>query len=103
MIVGIQRSSEKEEVILKDPNLNPEKLPANYVAKTTIKTKTIEVGDYTSQIFSGEWNHRQRAELLRRRSALLKAVIEALKVVNDVEATQSDLDVKKLLNYIHQG
>lgn len=103
MIVGVQRSSEKEEVILKDPNLNPEKLPANYVAKTTIKTKTIEVGDYTSQIFSGEWNHRQRAELLRRRSILLKAVIEALKVVNDVEATQSDLDVKKLLNYIHQG
>lgn len=103
MLKGVAKTSENEEVILKDPNLNPDKLPANYVAKTTVKRKTVEVGDYTSQVFSGEWNHRQRAELLRRRSALLKAVIEALKVVNDVEATQSDLKVKDLLDYIHQS
>lgn len=103
MLKGVAKTSENEEVILKDPNLNPDKLPANYVAKTTIKRKTVEVGDYTSQIFSGEWNHRQRTELLRRRSVLLKAVIEALKVVNDVEAAESELNVKALLNYIHQG
>ena len=90
-------------VSLKDPNLNPEKLPANYVAKTTIKRRTVEVGDYTAQTFSGEWNLRQRSELLRRRAALFKAVIEALKVVNDVETVASDIQVESLLNYIHYG
>ena len=103
MITGVARTSENEEIILKDPNLNPEKLPANYVAKTTIKRKTIEVGDYTSQIFSGEWNHRQCDELLRRRSVLLKAVIEALKIVNDVESTKSDLKIDTLLEFLHKG
>lgn len=102
MVSGVAKTTEKEEIILKDPNLNPDKLPANYVAKTTIKSKTVEIGDYTMQGFSGQWNHRQRAELLRRRSVLLKAVIEALKVVNDVEATESDLKIHDLLAYIHQ-
>ena len=103
LIKGVAKTSENEEVILKDPNLNPESLPANYVAKTTVKRKTVEVGDYTSQTFSGEWNLRQRSELLRRRAALFKAVIEALKVVNDVETVASDIQVESLLNYIHYG
>ncbi len=103
LIKGVAKTSENEEIILKDPNLNPENLPANYVAKTTIKRKTVEVGDYTAQTFSGEWNSRQRSELLRRRAVLFKAVIEALKVVNDVEAISSDIQVEALLNYIHYG
>lgn len=103
LIKGVAKTSENEEVILKDPNLNPENLPANYVAKTTIKRKTVEVGDYTAQTFSGEWNQRQRSELLRRRATLLKAVIEALKVVNDVETVESEIQVESILNYIHYG
>ena len=103
LIKGVAKTSENEEVILKDPNLNPEKLPANYVAKTTIKRRTVEVGDYTAQTFSGEWNLRQRSELLRRRAVLLKAVIEALKVVNDVETVESELKAESLLKYIHYG
>lgn len=63
----------------------------------------MEVGDYTSQTFSGEWNLRQRSELLRRRAALFKAVIEALKVVNDVETVESEFKAESLLNYIHYG
>lgn len=100
---GVTRTSEAEEVILKDPNINPDKLPANYNAKTTIKKKTVETGDYTTQYFTGEWTQRQRAELLRRRSAILAAVIQALKEVNDVEASQSNLDVDAMVNYLHNG
>lgn len=33
---------DSEEVILKDPNLDPAKLPANYNAKVTVKKKTVE-------------------------------------------------------------
>lgn len=103
MISGVSKTTENEEVILKDPNLNPDKLPSNYTAKTTIKRKTVEVGDYTSQEFSGEWNHAKRAELLRRRSALLAAVIAALKEVNDTEVVDSELNVGAMLSYIHYG
>ena len=69
----------------------------------TTKRKIAEIGDYTMQKFSGEWNHRQRAELLRRRSVLLEAVIKALKEVNDVQAAEPNLDVEKFVNYIHRG
>ena len=100
---GVTRTTESEEVILKDPNLNPDKLPANYSARTTIKKKTVETGDYTVQKFTGEWTQRKRAELLRRRSALLAAVIQALKEVNDVEASESNLNVEAMIDYLHNG
>lgn len=103
LIKGVTRTTESEEVILKDPNLDPAHLPSNYVAKSTIKRKTVETGDYTQQNFTGEWTQRQRAELLRRRSDLLAAVIEALKVVNDTEAAQPNLDVDSFVDYLCKG
>lgn len=100
---GVTRTTESEEVILKDPNLDPSKLPANYNAKVTTKKRTVETGDYTLQKFTGEWTQRQRAELLRRRSQLLAAVTEALKEVNDVETEKPNLNVDTLINFLHKG
>ena len=70
MQTGVTRTTESEEVILKD---------------------------------TGAWTQRQRAELLRRRSQLLAAVIEALKEVNDVESEDPNLDVEGLINFLHHG
>lgn len=103
MVKGITRTTESEEVILKDPNLNPDKLPANYNARVTIKKRTVETGDYTMQNFTGGWTQRQKAELLRRRSLLLSAVVEALKEVNDVASEKANLDVEGLVTYLHHG
>lgn len=103
MLTGVTRTTESEEVILKDPNLDPAKLPANYNAKTTIKKRTVETGDYTLQKFTGEWTQRQKAELLRRRSQIIAAIIEALKEVNDVDSEEPNLDINKLINFLHYG
>lgn len=100
-ITGVTRTTESEEVILKDPNLDSAKLPSNYSAKTTIKKKTVETGDYTIQDFSGEYTHEEKAELLRRKSLVLEAVIEALKTVNDVEVETPNLNVNNLIQYIN--
>lgn len=100
---GSTRTTEKEEVILKDPNIDPAHLPSNYRAQTTVKTKQVITGDYTVQNFSGEWTHRQRAELLRRKSALLGAVEAALKDINASEAIPTNLDVEKFVNYLTYG
>lgn len=100
---GVKRTTEKEEVILRDPNIDSAHIPANYRATVTTKSKTVEVGDYTRQKFSGQWTQREKAELLRRRSEILKAVIEALKVVNDIETEDSNLDVNGMLHYLHYG
>lgn len=103
MQAGVTRTTESEEIILKDPNLDPANLPANYNAKVTVKKRTVETGDYTFQQFTGKWTQRQRAELLRRRSQLLAAVIEALKEVNDVEAEAPNLAITDMLNFLHYG
>lgn len=103
IVKGVTRTTEKEEIILKDPNLDPAHLPANYQAKTTVKSKTVETGDYTSQNFTGEWTQRERAELLRRRSDLLAAVIEALKKVNEVDAKEPNLNVDTFADFIYKG
>ncbi len=96
---GIKKSITKEDYILKDPNL--EGLKDTPVVKT--KDTIIELGDYTIQHFSGESSHRERAEILRRKSLLKSAVIEALKVANDAPVMSSEMTSAKLFGYLHEG
>lgn len=100
LISGVSKTTEKEEVILKDPNLDPSHLPNNYNAKTTIRSKVVEIGDYTIQNFSGEWTQEQKAKALRRLSGLYGAVISALKEVNDMETLPPNVHVESLTSYI---
>lgn len=89
---GETRTTETHEEILKDPNLDPQHLPSNYRAQVTPVKKTIKTGDYTTQFFTGEWTHQQRANLLKRRSALIDAINIALQQVNDREAVSCNVD-----------
>lgn len=100
---SVERTTEKEEVILKDPNIDPAHLPANYRSTTVMRTKMVEVGDSTHQEFTGEWTQHKRAELLKRKSELLSAITVALKEVNEVEAQKSNLDAETLIKYLHYG
>ena len=100
---SVERTTEKEEVILKDPNIDPAHLPANYRSTTVMRTKMVEVGDSTHQEFTGEWTQHKRAELLKRKSELLSAITVALKEVNEVEAQKSNLDADTLIKYLHYG
>ena len=100
---SVERTTDTEEVILKDPNIDPAHLPANYRATTTQKKKTFEIGDSTHQEFTGAWTQRQKAELLRRKSAILNAIAVALKEVNDVNVSDSNLNCEELIKYLHYG
>lgn len=86
------KTTETHEEVLKDPNLDPQHLPANYRAQVTSVRKLIKKGDYTTQYFTGEWTHEKRAALLQRRSDLLDALTVALQEVNDIEATECKVD-----------
>ena len=97
---GETRTTETHDEILKDPNIDPQHLPSNYRATTTQVKKTVKTGDYTVQFFSGEWTHQQRANLLKRRSALIDAINIALQKVNDREAVECNVaDLFKHLIY----
>lgn len=87
----------KEEYILPDPNL---KEGSNYNPQVSVKTSVVEMGDSTRQDFSGEWTQRQKADALRRRTILLTAVIEALKVCNETESLESQMKSDKIFGYI---
>lgn len=100
---GIEKSIVKEAIIIQDPNVQHLKDSSSYKAQLVTKDTVIELGDYTYQKFSGEWSHRERAELLARRSKLLIAVIQALKECNEVEAIPSQLTANKIFNYLHKG
>ena len=100
--MGVNKSIMKESYILPDPNLS--KIDgANYTPQIATKDTVIELGDYTFQKFSGEASHVERANILARRSKLLTAVIEALKMANDVDAVPSEMTSDKLFNYLHKG
>lgn len=100
-ISGVEKSTEKESYILPDPNIKEFKDGGHYMPQIATKNTVLELGDYSFQRFSGEWSHRQRAELLKRRTRLLTAVIEALKICNEAEAISSSMSSKKLFYYLH--
>ena len=103
LLQSTERTTQIEEVILKDPNIDPQHLPANYRATTTKTQTVLEIGNSTHQDFTGEWTQRKRAELLRRKSAVLNAITAALKEVNDVEVEKENLDADALVRFIHYG
>jgi len=97
-----KKSVTKEQYILPDPNISKDN-GAKYIPQVSTKDTVITLGSGTYQKFSGEWSHRQRAELLRRRQILLVALTEALKTANEVEAKTSNLTSEKIFNYLHRG
>lgn len=100
---GVVKTTVKESYILTDPNINQLKDTSSYKPQLANKDTILELGNFTHQKFSGELSHRERAEILRRRSRLLTAVIEALKVSNDVEAVSSSMTADKFFGYLHEG
>jgi len=100
MVLGVNKTTEKESYILSDPNLKNLKDSSNYTPITSTKDTIVELGDYTRQLFSGEWTHVQRAMALKRRNDLLVAVVTALKEANDCESIPSELTSDKVFGYV---
>lgn len=95
------KTTEKVQYILEDPNVVHLKDGGKYVPQMSSKDTVKELGDQTFQKFTGEWSHRQRAELLQRRTALYNAVVEAIKVANEVESLPSEVTSTVLFDYLH--
>lgn len=99
IVEGTEKTTVIESYILEDPNIA--KIDAkSYAPQLGKKNTVMEVGDYTHQKFSGEFSQRQKATILKKRSTLLTAVIEALKECNDVEIVKSELNAKKIFGYL---
>lgn len=103
MSTGTAKTTMTEDIILRDPNLDPTHLPANYQSKITQKRTLVELGDYTMQEFTGEWNQYQKAEILNRVSKLTEAVLMALKEVNEHEVEDPNLNVDAFVGYLFNG
>jgi len=100
LFTGINKTTVKTPYVLEDPNIKGGKLPENYKASIASEDKILELGDYTKQSFSGEWSHRERAMVLKRKNDLLIAITEALKEANECEAIESNLTSKRIFKYL---
>lgn len=103
VVSSIVKTTTKESYILADPNIALLKDASAYKPSIATKDTIVELGDATSQKFSGEWSQRQRAEVLKRRQTLITAVTEALKKANEAEAVASELTAQKIFGYLHTG
>ncbi len=102
LVIGDNHTTEKESYILRDPNLDGNS-SRSYTPQIGVKTGIVKLGTYTSQQFTGEASHRERAEILRRLTVLKTAVVAALKQANDVEAIPSEMNSNKLFSFLHSG
>ncbi len=93
-------TTEKEQYILNDPNLD--KIDgAKYSPQVAVKETKKILGLGTQQNFSGEMSHLQRAKILANLARLQVAVLEALKQANDCEVVESEMTAKKLFDFLH--
>jgi hypothetical protein len=105
LVRGTSRTTVKDPYILEDPNVARlgAAAAATYKPTTASRDTVVELGDYTTQKFSGEATQRFKAEILRRRGKLHTAIIAALKVANDVEHVDSPVTGQKIFDYLHRG
>lgn len=99
LMKGTNKTTIKESYILADPNLKNAG-EGNYTPQIGQKTTVEPLGEFTVQKFSGEFTHRQRAAILKKRAQLVVAIAEALKRANDVEVVSSDLSGKKVFEFL---
>ena len=97
---GVEKTTETTSYVLEDPNLSRLKDGAAYTPQIASKKTVVELGDYTYQSFTGTTSPRHKAEIMQRRAKLLTAVIEALKLCNEVEAQKSELTAEKVFGYL---
>jgi hypothetical protein len=100
---GVDKSIVKREKILEDPNLPKMTDTSRYTPMKTVVDDVLELGDYTIKKFSGEASHRERAEILLRKTKLLNAISVAIKQANDTEMVETAFDGKKFFDYLHRG
>jgi hypothetical protein len=103
ILKGVNKTTIKEPMIVKDPNLDGKDVPVGYQPPVVYRDEILELGDYTHQKFSGEWSQRERALSLKRRTILLTAIVKALKEANDVPATESTLTADRIFGYLFFG
>lgn len=94
---GFSKTTLKESYILTDPHPDAKRAP-----QVAEKSTQVNIGEYTSQDFTGAASMRERAEMIARLDILHKAVVEALEKANDVEVVPSVLG-DKLFDFIHEG
>lgn len=94
---GVAKTTVKETYILNDPHFEA---GSNRPPITADKSTQVEIGDYTSQKFSGEISLAERAHMIKRYDTLVKSVIVALQNANNIDTDSSDLG-SKVLEFIH--
>jgi len=100
---SVNKTTLKEDYILPDPNAEKYKEGISITPQVSQRSTVVELGDGTVQRFSGEISHRERAEMLLRRTKLISALKEALKKANEAEVVTSNMTSEKLFGYIHRG
>lgn len=65
--------------------------------------KTIEVADVERQLFTGEISHVEKAYMIARLSEIVMAIKEALERANGAEVLKSQINMKKLFQYLETG
>jgi hypothetical protein len=101
LVESVNRTTEKTQYILEDPNVDKLKDTSKYQPIVATKDRTLELGTATHQRFTGEWSQRERAEALARRSKLYSAVVTAIKLANEAETVQSEFSAEKLFGYLN--
>lgn len=92
---GFAKTTLKESYILTDPHADK----GNRAPVIGEKNTQVNIGESTSQSFSGEFSMRERAVMIAKLNTLYKAVISALETANNVEIEPSDLG-EKVMDYM---
>lgn len=101
LVNRLAQTTHKESYILIDPNLDKLTDKGKYSPVMADKTTVEILGNHSTQKFSGEWSHRERATTLRKISNIITAAKAALKECNDAMVVETKLQVDDLFDYLH--
>lgn len=95
-----EKTTEKTERILEDPNAKHLKEGVQYTPKVTVDTKIVPTKSKKVTDYSSGMSETEHAEIQQRRTQLLSAVTVALAKINEQEALESNLSAERVVRYL---
>lgn len=96
LVEGFSTTTIKDMKVVNDPHIK--EAPGRAPVVQPVDTK-VNVGKYSTQMYSGELSLKERAEMITRLDKVQRAVVGALAEANNSDTIESDLG-DKVLDYV---
>lgn len=94
------KTTVRKPIIVKDPNVNPDNLPAHYTGNVQYIDEEVIIGSYTQVYMTSAFDAQYVQKVSENYKKLIIAITNAITELNNTETIKTEGDVDKVFGFI---